>query len=109
MFHYQTYNFQMQGHTLDINKTNLWRVVKQPLGQVREHVIQVFRVAVLDDGPRGFDDRQSDPGVLMSDGLHERFDQTLSLHVKVFWRKRWGKCTSDFLLQLPLRWMIHKE
>lgn len=84
MFHYQTYNFQMQRPTFD---TNLRRVVKQPLGQVREHVVQVFRVAVLNDGPRGFDDRHSDPGVLMSDGLHERFDQTLSLHVKVFWRK----------------------
>lgn len=66
-------------------KANLRRVVKQPLGQVREHVVHVFPAAVLDDGARGLDDGHSHPGVLVSDGQHQGFDQTVSLHVEVLW------------------------
>lgn len=64
---------------------NLRRVVKQPLGQVREHVVHVFPTAVLDNGTCGLDDGHSHPGVLVSDGQHQRFDQTVSLHVEVLW------------------------
>ncbi|KAG7242902.1 hypothetical protein INR49_018157 [Caranx melampygus] len=51
--------------------------------QVREHVIHVFPCAVLNDCPGGLDDRHSNPGVLMSNRLHERLDQTLSLHLSL--------------------------
>lgn len=77
---------------------------------MREHVVQVFCVAVLDDGPRGFDDRHSHPGVLMSDGLHERFDQTLSLHVKVFWRKSGKSVPQTFYFSYLLDgWYIRSK
>lgn len=66
-------------------KLNLRGVVKQPLSQVREHVVQVFPIAVLNDSTGGFDDRDSYPRVLVSNCLHERPDQTLSLHVEVLW------------------------
>ena len=64
--------------------THLWRIVKQPLSQMRQDVIHVLPIAILDDSPGGLDGGHSYPGVLVRDVLHQRLDQAFCLHVEMF-------------------------
>ncbi|TNN68890.1 hypothetical protein EYF80_020925 [Liparis tanakae] len=59
------------------------RMENSPLCQVRQHVVHVFPSAVLNDSPGGFNGRHSYPGVLMRNRLHQRLNETLSLHLSL--------------------------
>lgn len=58
-------------------------VVKEPLSEVRKHIVYRLGAAELDHGARGLGDSHSHLPVLVGDALHQGADQGLRLHVEV--------------------------